>query len=396
MISTIHPFPARMAPELALETLDDLLPNSVVLDPMSGSGTVVRQAAEMGHKPIGIDMDPLAVLMGSVWNTYVPDEVIAGVASTILKEAKSLKASAIRLPWIDEDKETRAFVDYWFGAEQQKDLRRIAYVLDEYQQRNFSLPKHHAADVVRIALSRIIVSKEQGASLARDTSHSRPHKVAQESDYDVMQGLERSILQVRKRLEAHPPWGSATVSLGDARSMTGVGNSSVDAVITSPPYLNAIDYMRGHRLSLIWLGYGLNELRSVRSHSIGAERGPDGKSSSEFEKIVRAMNCDGGLPSRYLLMIERYAEDVYRMLSEISRVLRVGGVATFVVGNSCLKGSFIKNTAAVQAAAEMLGLRESRVYERELPSSSRYLPITKMGTLGKRMRTETILTFQRI
>jgi DNA modification methylase len=67
MIRTIHPFPARMAPELALETLNDLAANSVVLDPMSGSGTVIRQAAEMGHRPIGFDMDPLAVLMSQVW-----------------------------------------------------------------------------------------------------------------------------------------------------------------------------------------------------------------------------------------------------------------------------------------------------------------------------------------
>jgi hypothetical protein len=36
--------------------------------------------------------------------------------------------------------------------------------------------------------------------------------------------------------------------------------------------------MRGHRLSLVWLGYRLADLRRIRSDSIGAERGPNARS----------------------------------------------------------------------------------------------------------------------
>jgi len=57
---SVHPFPARMAPELAFESLRHLKAGSIVLDPMSGSGTVLRQASDMGHSAIGFDMDPLA------------------------------------------------------------------------------------------------------------------------------------------------------------------------------------------------------------------------------------------------------------------------------------------------------------------------------------------------
>ncbi|MBO9325941.1 MAG: hypothetical protein J7463_11270 [Roseiflexus sp.] len=63
----IHPFPARMAPELALRAIEELEPLSTILDPMMGSGTVVRVAAEAGHRAIGQDIDPLAVLMTRVW-----------------------------------------------------------------------------------------------------------------------------------------------------------------------------------------------------------------------------------------------------------------------------------------------------------------------------------------
>ena len=44
------------------------------------------------------------------------------------------------------------------------------------------------------------------------------------------------------------------------------------------------------------------------------------------------------------------------MLAEVARVLKSGGRATFIVGNSCLKGVFIKNSDAVEAAAQMADL----------------------------------------
>ena len=63
MIRSIHPFPARMAPDLAMERLKNIRRGALVLDPMAGSGTVLRQATELGHRALGFDTDPLAVLM---------------------------------------------------------------------------------------------------------------------------------------------------------------------------------------------------------------------------------------------------------------------------------------------------------------------------------------------
>lgn len=67
----IHPFPARMAADIALDELVALPSGSVVLDPMAGSGTVLRVAADLGHRALGFDVDPLAVLMTKVWTTPI-------------------------------------------------------------------------------------------------------------------------------------------------------------------------------------------------------------------------------------------------------------------------------------------------------------------------------------
>lgn len=393
MVQPVHPFPARMAPGLALESLQALPEGSVVLDPMVGSGTVLREATDLGHGAIGFDMDPLAVLMSSVWTTPVKDAAIATQYAKLLRLSWSAGADDVPVTWIDENAETAAFTEFWFAAKQRAALRRIAAAAAVLHKDAEGEAEQAAVNVLRLALSRIIVTKEQAASLARDTSHSRPHRVATTSDYDVFAGFDRSLKTLRKRLNDAPPSGGAAVTKGDARQLAAIENNSVDAVITSPPYLNAIDYLRGHRLALVWLGWTVPQIRQIRSASIGAERSPDDAAHDEVTApLVTAMVGDAALENRHRAMIKRYAVDLHRMVYEVARVIKVGGYATFVVGNSCLKGAFIKNADGVAAAAKAAGLTEVARSERDLPQANRYLPVTGEN-LAKRMRTETVLKF---
>lgn len=398
LIRPVHPFPARMAPDLAIAGLASLKPGSLILDPMAGSGTVLRHAAELGLEALGYDVDPLAILMSRVWTTPVEDTVVAALAEAVQAEAAARGRAHIRLPWIDDDEETRKFVEFWFAKPQGQALRRLAVVLADLRGKRLRAKRRAALDVLQLALSRIIITKDQGASLGRDISHSRPHKVEDASTFDVDAAFARSVRQVRKLLTEAPPPGRVDVRIGDARRLKGISNALVDAVVTSPPYLNAIDYMRGHRLSLVWLGYRLAELRRIRSSSVGAERGPDHDNSFDlFSPIMDAMVARGTVSPRHQAMLSRYAEDLYRFTSEVARVLKPSGRAVLVVGNSCLKGSFIMNSAGVCAAAHMVGLRLVGEMERELPENNRYLPMptTRAVPLGKRMRTETVLTFSK-
>lgn len=391
-VRSIHPFPARMAPELAINTLEDLSRPSVVLDPMAGSGVVLRHATDMGHRAIGYDVDPLAVLISRVWTTPISDHSIESICRHVLKDAQACNPKKIVLPWIDCDSETTEFINFWFGKRQQGDLRRISFAIYARSIQT-DCPKERASlDVMRVALSRIIITKEQSASLARDTSHSRPHRVTTSSDYNVFDGFHRSFQIVRNRLMTAPPRKASEIKLGDARDIK-VPSGSIDLVITSPPYLNAIDYMRGHRLSLVWLGYRLSDLRKIRSDSIGTERGLDSQTES-VNAIIESMGHIERLPSRYRRIIERYAHDLLLVTKEVSRVLKESSQATFVIGNSCLKGIFIKNSDALVTAAATNGLRLISSFERELPRKNRYLPMTQTGALGKRMRTETVLNMK--
>ena len=386
----IHPFPARMAPEIALEHCANLPEGSLVLDPMVGSGTTIRTAIDTGHRAVGFDMDPLAVLMSRVWTTPLGAPKLLARARAIAEKAQALDPGDTELPWIDDDAESSDFVDRWFAAPQKADLRKLASVLHGLEG--------PAANACRLALSRTIITKDSGASLARDVSHSRPHRVADTNDYDVFAGFTRAAALIAKRLEDSPPRARARVALGDARALD-LEPGSIDAVVTSPPYLNAIDYMRGHRMSLVWLGHQLGALRSIRSAEIGAERAgaPKDEEAEALKYSVDRIGAVDGLPPRTRHILERYVLDLRALLRSLHEALRPGGSLVLVVGNSSVRGVFLRNDLAISDAAVLAGFRQTTSSERTLPANRRYLPPPSSGDglLAQRMRSETVMVFAR-
>lgn len=395
-IASIHPFPARMAPEIALESISKLEKTSIVLDPMVGSGTVIHQALIKGHKAIGFDLDPLAVLMSRVATQTFCHDTYLDALDMLLRRAQSKKLRKAELPWIDRDLETREFIDFWFGERQSFELRRIAFVLVRLVVEGLD---QNIVEALQLALSRIIVTKTAGASLAWDISHSRPHVAKEKNDYDVFGGYERSARQLLSRLPTKDDAkkGSARIKLGDARSMKSIKSRSVDLVLTSPPYLNAIDYMRGHKLSLVWLGYTINELRGIRSDSIGAQRGRSGEECKEVSSIRKRALRGQTLSSSHERMLDRYVFDALEMMSEVARVMRNDGKAILVVGNSNLRGSYVRNSEVFNRAGAQHGLTLVDSKRRQIPHASRYLPLPKKKetSLGKRMRFEVVQTYRK-
>ena len=385
MFSYIHPFPARMAPELVREPLATVPLGGRVLDPMCGSGVVVRAAVEAGLECVGNDIDPLAVLMTRAWVAPLDAEKICSEAEKLVRMAKGLPDSAVEWP---ADPETRQFISYWFAERQMDSLARLAT----------GLRKEHEPirNVLAVALSRIIVSKEMMASLARDTSHSRPHKVSETNRFDVYAGFLRSARQVAARLEPEKIKGHAKICRGDARTLSDMEGELYDLAITSPPYLNAIDYLRGHRMALVWMGYPIHWLREVRAASVGAERSLSGETlENSVAKFVSEVN--GSLiSSRHRGWIRRYARDMEAVLRQLKRVVKKNGRVVMVLGNSFLRGAVIDNAGLVGHLANSAGFNLEHRFVRSIPARRRYLPPPSKGgsALDMRMRKETVLTFE--
>jgi SAM-dependent methyltransferase len=95
---SLHPFPARMAPEIALQALASLPRDSTVLDPMCGSGTVLREALRHGHRAIGFDLDPLAVLMSRAPARPINTAQLVEVGNKVVVHAVLLQDRGVNPP----------------------------------------------------------------------------------------------------------------------------------------------------------------------------------------------------------------------------------------------------------------------------------------------------------
>jgi hypothetical protein len=113
--------------------------------------------------------------------------------------------------------------------------------------------------------------------------------------------------------------GLAECELEDARKLS-VAPESIDAIITSPPYINVFNYHQNYRMAVELLGW--RPLEAARSE-IGANR-------------KHRMN-------RFLTVVQ-YCLDMSKCIDEIARVLRVGAPLVIVLGRtSNVLGAAFKN-----------------------------------------------------
>lgn len=382
-----------MTPALVL----DYLPtgNSIaVLDPMSGSGTTLVTARAKGHYAIGCDTDPLALLIARAWCSDVDPIRLLDLGARVLNEARALAASMLAKDAYPNncDDKTKAFINFWFDDENRIQLAALSNIL---MQVNDDVIK----DLLWSAFSRLIITKKSGVSLAMDVSHSRPHKKYVKAPIAPFDKFFQSVEYINKKAPFHQGYGStpaATIKDGDARRLP-VEEKSIDMIITSPPYLNAIDYLRGHKLALVWMGYSIDSLRAIRSSNIGTEHSEKIKENMELINVANEIGEIDKLNESHKGMIFRYLHDMKLVFSECRRVLKNAGELIVVIGNSSIHGIYINNSTALVALAKINGLELLSQTIRPLPDSNRYLPSPNSEKSGhdlkKRMREEAILQF---
>jgi hypothetical protein len=372
-----------MAPELALERLPD--ERAHVLDQMMGSGTIPVLAGVEGHVATGFDLDPLALLIAQTWGRPLDGEGYLAAAEAVAEEAEAAGAAHVAI----DDIETRAFVDRWFDIVTQGRLAALAAAI-ERQPPGLQAP-------LWCAFSRLIITKDRGASLARDVSHSRPHKVRDTTDFNPVSHFVGSAREVVRRHgtlgKKRPTAKDLDLGRADARVLP-LEDDSIDMVMTSPPYLVAIDYLRGHRMSLVWMGHTLPDLRELRGTAIGSERSRQSAEEDHEELIARVLGDDAS--KRATGVLRRYVFDLASVMSETIRVLRSRGTATFVVADATLFGTRVAVSEIIDDLAQKAGFELTEWIARELPADRRYLPPPSSkhtGALSRRMRHEVLLGY---
>lgn len=367
----LHAFAAKFPPQLPRAFIRGLTnPGDTVLDPMMGSGTAVVEALLEGRRGVGLDFDPLALRVSHVKTTPLDTEAVRSAGYKVITRAHSLITNEER---IDRaltsrfDERTKEFIDYWFTPTTQRELMALMLALQ-------SVADPPVRRFLELALSSIIITKSGGVSRARDLAHSRPHL---DSTKIPKNAIEQFSLRLRKNLfsiAALKLNGTiATLVAGDARFMPFV-DRTIDLIVTSPPYANAIDYMRAHKFSLVWFGESVSDLSRLRADYIGSERRSQASHPTLPDRPATIIRQLAERDPTKAAILQKYFVEMGSVLSEMYRVLRDDSAAIIVVGTSMMRGLDVQTHYCLADLAIESGFEVIGVVQRALDRNKRMMP----------------------
>jgi len=394
-VHRIHPFPAKFPPALPRLFIQHLTaPGARVLDPMMGSGTTLLEARHLGRIALGNDIDPLALCLVEAKMAPISPDGLLAAARRVVEEARRCLETPHALKRLEQQMDTASqeFVDYWF-------LPRTRHELLALQQAILAESHLSTRRWLQILFSGIIIAKGSSVALARDLSHTRPHKVKKQPKPALEAFLERA-RRVARLLATLPPTSSAEPFLlwrGDAQRLA-LADNSIDLIVTSPPYAsNAIDYMRAHKFTLVWWGYPIKTLSNLRRDYIGGEA-LQGVALEPLPEIAQAAVAHiAEVDSRKGRVLHRYFSEMRRTLQEMARVLRPDGAAILVVGDATMRGRSTQTPQALAAIGQQVGLAWVGTGVRHLDRDRRMMPARSASqpasAIEQRMHQEFVLGF---
>lgn len=389
-VHKLHAFAAKFPPQLPKLFIQRLTqPNELVLDPMVGSGTLLIEGILLSREVIGTDLDPLSSLISMVKSVPRDLAKCSFYGFDVLDSAKArFRSKSVNNIEQDYSPEAINFFRYWFNETHISELYCLASAIQTVED---TLVRAF----LKVVFSSCIITKSGELTRARDLAHSRPHRDLNKkitgNAFDVFEKRLNTALSLTRDLCAAP--GRATVIRADARLLP-LPDNSVHLIFTSPPYAaNAIDYMRGHKFSLMWLGYEPHRLTTLRREYIGAE--VKAKSlefaSDTANQVLAAMLKKSA--NRASIVANYYREMEFAM-REMFRVLVRGRAAALVVGTSVIQGIDIRAPKALAELAGSIGFDVVGVATRQILRDARMMPVSHGSTkngIEARMHEEGVI-----
>jgi DNA modification methylase len=168
-------------------------------------------------------------------------------------------------------------------------------------------------------------------------------KPTQDKEKIIADAYRSFVFQIRKKVAKNEEfWNMVAgkeihciVDNTDARKMK-TSDDSAAVIVTSPPYVTSYEYADLHQLTAIWLGYA-NNLSEFRSKFIGSIQ-KDIKSIKLYSKTGKeTVDKLSPIDKREANGVEQYFFEMQQCFEEMHRVLKHGGKAAIVIGDTDLK-----------------------------------------------------------
>ncbi|PKP61025.1 MAG: hypothetical protein CVT88_01275 [Candidatus Altiarchaeales archaeon HGW-Altiarchaeales-1] len=373
-----YTYPAKFIPQLAARLIKEHSnENDIVIDPFMGSGTTIVEAIINNRIGIGTDINNIAYLLAKVKTTPIKTAELLQEFSNIEFDLQNrlngqydyfLKKALKVVPQKDR-------IDYWFKPKQKEKLSIIfARILEVKNNdiRNFFL----------VAFAQIL--KSCSIWLQKSVKPTR------NQNKKIYEPLTLFLNQSKKMIKRHFEFDKIlnpkikqnidkyrVVKCDDSRNLPCEKNKAT-LIVTSPPYVTSYEYADLHQLPSLWFGY-LSNLAEFRKKFIGSaykDRERIDLKSSLAEEIVTQLG-----ENKKGREVKNYFADMLETFFEMKRVLKKGGRACIVIGNTQFQGVNILNAEVFQEQFENIEFKTHNIINREIPS--KMLPSTRDSETGQ-------------
>lgn len=383
-------YPCKFIPEIpkwAIKKYYSKDMNGRVLDPFAGSGTTLLEASLAGIPSLGTEIDEIAKLLIKVKSTKISSEDMIKLNEFVSNVTDKLKCHEYR----EEDKVFPQInnLRHWFRDDILDDLGFLYKSIMDLDNRDIK-------DFLLICMASII----KRVSNADDIS-PKPYvsNNVKKNPPAVAETFVDTVNRYVTGLEELSICDLAEIKIdGDATHIKAEDNS-ISVAITSPPYINAFDYVRTLRLENLWLQMATEEeLRERKKLYLGTESirvkdererlqilGESQLLKEYYEKIVE-------IDEKRALILKKFFEDMKTNMEEVHRVLENRGYYIIVIGNSSIRKVDVESWRVLKDLAIRIGFKYKVHFGYEIKNP--YIRIPR-GNKGGKIAIDHILVLQK-
>jgi hypothetical protein len=264
-------------PEFFISRLSE--PGSAVLDPFMGRGTTPLQAALMGRRPVGSDISPLSAMLAAP-RLDPPDE---GEIAARLRE----------VPWETGRAGRQDLLAFYHPAT----LGALCALRGWLLRRAAEGPLDRADAWIRMVALNRLTGHSPGFFSGRTLPPNQAVSVASQVRINLRLGVsppERDVpaLLLRKtrsllRAGSPPPHPEAVFLTGPADRLAGLADASVALAVTSPPFLDVVDYAGDNWLRCWFAGVDAGAVPISIHRDVASWQGMVRSSLAGMARVVR-------------------------------------------------------------------------------------------------------------
>ena len=406
----LYSYPAKFIPQIVDWGIrySGIRKGQKILDPFCGSGTTLLEAKINGIDSFGIDMNPLARLVSKVKCTPLFQENLELLWQCNDKLLEKINSDTQKILFENQkDVNLHSNWKFWFDKDIMADLIKIKRNIRNFDSNFDNKVLENLINFYLIVLAatvkRVSYQDEQQIKVKKDqkkVTDGVPKPI------DVFtQLLKKKSEQITKLNDATLKYPHTNVKIigNDARDISSKTNS-IDLVITSPPYINAIDYPFAHKQELFILD--LIRPEEYRPHSrnyVGVSERVLLKKMYEnmqltkftpVDKLIKDIHSDGkDVDTNRAFILYQYFTSMEKIMLQINRVLKKSHYFIMFVGSNTIRNRYVPtHKLLMQMGKEKLGFSVKTYFYHRMKKKKFALPRNSTGNV---ILDEMAIVFQK-